>query len=98
MDVIDARQAPDLLIRRKFNPQRRMPRQHAPPISMAMNDQLTLITYLLDAGNPHAVQTDHDAWIARCRHLFVASEHGIYFAGDVEGVHYALAGLFRVLV
>ncbi len=63
-----------------------------------MDGEGTLVAEFLDAGEPHAVQADHDRGAAGVHDGLVVVEHRVQLVADVEGVHDPLAGALGVLV
>ena len=98
MDLIDARDSPELVVSGEAHAQQRRARVEAPPVAVCMDRKLAVTAKIGDPGKSDAVQAHHHARAAAVQYEVVAAAHPVQLSSDVEGVHHLLARTAGVLV
>ena len=98
MELIDAGEPPEFLIGGELHTERRMPREHAPAVAVAVDRQRRPPPQVVDRGEADAVEADHHARAAGGDHRVVVLEHPVELVADVEGEHHLAAGAVGELV
>ncbi len=94
--VVDAGEAPELLEGYERHARGGAAAQHAPAVSVAVDDDLGVLAADLHGREADGVHADHGASTFVCFDVDEAFEHLVEVAGDVGGVHDAFAGAVRV--
>ena len=87
MQLIDARQAPELLINGEVETEERVARQRTPTVPMPMYRHLAVAAQMLDARKPDAIDADHYAGPAQRNDGIMPPAHLVDAAGNVDRVH-----------
>ena len=96
MQVVDARQPPELLPGDKTHAEVARPAEHPPTVAVPVDRNRRVPPQRHERRQPDAVHAHHDACAAGRHHLVVPAQHVIDFAGDIGGVHHLLSGALGV--
>ena len=91
MNLVDAGEPPECLVRPKLHTKQRMPRDRTPAIAVAVDRQGRVPSEVFHAHEAHAVETHHHAGAASGEHCVVVGEHAVEPVADVEGHHHLAA-------
>lgn len=98
MDVVDTGETVDLLVDAVVEAQHRGAREQRPAIAVAVDEEREFAAQRQHRGRADPVQAEHGAVAARFQNRFGTAAHLVEIAGDVEGMHDALAGAVGMAV